>query len=333
VRIELRDVHAVRGGVPALAGVTLDVEPGEVVALLGPSGSGKSTLLAVLAGLHPARGAVRLDGADATRLAPERRGFGMVFQGLALWPHLGVRAHLEWVLAAAKVPRAEHAARVREELALFELEPLSERLPAQLSGGEAQRLALARARVARPRALLLDEPFGALDRRLRERFLNALRAAHAREPRTTVLVTHDPDEAFALATRVAVLVGGRILQCATPEELYRRPANARVAELCGPLTALRGRRDGDTVRLAIGAVPAEFAPDAGDAVVALLRPDELELVPGTRGHVRAAFFHSGRWRIEADFSGQLVTGWSHARIKVGAAVEPKVTRPVWCVKD
>src|SRR5687768_15930316 len=200
MRIELRNVAASYGPQAALRGVSLAVAEGELLALLGPSGSGKSTLLFAIAGLQPVDGVVLIDGQDVARVPPRARDIGMVFQDLALWPHLTVAAHLRFVLDGAR----GQAERVRELLGELELTGLSERLPAELSGGEAQRLALARALVTRPRVLLLDEPLGALDRRLRDRMIGLVRQAHERYRPATVLVTHDYDEALVLADRVAV---------------------------------------------------------------------------------------------------------------------------------
>lgn len=335
MRIELREVTAAHGGRTVLHGVTFDVASGQRLALLGPSGSGKSTLLSVLAGLHPARGSVVLDGRDAARLAPRARGFGMVFQDLALWPHLTVAGHLAFVLDAARVARAEQGPRVDEVLALLELTALAERLPAQLSGGEAQRLALARALVARPRALLLDEPLGALDRRLRERMLGLLAEVHARTHATTVLVTHDYDEALAFADRVVVLDAGRLLQSGTPEDVYRRPLHARVAELSGPVALVRARRTGDTLELPWGRVAAEFAHPEMDEVVAVVRPESLEVVaPGVRatGRVRAARFRGGRWWAEVECAGTVVVGWSRTSLDPGTAVTLTHAERVWATR-
>lgn len=334
MRIELCEVGAAHGGRRVLQGVTLSVASAERLALLGPSGSGKSTLLAVLAGLHPAEGRVVLDGRDATRLAPRARGFGMVFQELALWPHLTVAGHLHFVLDAARVARGEQGARVDEVLALVELSALARRLPAQLSGGEAQRLALARALVARPRALLLDEPLGALDRRLRERMLGLLADVHARTHATTVLVTHDYDEALAFAERVAVLDAGRLLQCGTPEEVYRRPLSARVAELGGPVSLVRARRAGDELVLPWGRVPAEFVGTDLDEFTAVLRPEALEVVArdGGPGRVRSARFRAGRWWAEVECAGTVVVGWSRGVLDAGVPVTLCHAESVWATR-
>lgn len=339
MRIELHEVTAAHGGRTVLHGVTLDVASGERLALLGPSGSGKSTLLSVLAGLHPAQGSVVLDGRDAARLAPRARGFGMVFQDLALWPHLTVAGHLAFVLDAARVARAEQGPRVDEVLALVELTALAGRLPAQLSGGEAQRLALARALVARPRALLLDEPLGALDRRLRERMLGLLAEVHARTHATTVLVTHDYDEALAFAERVAVLDAGRLLQTGTPEDVYRRPLHARVAELSGPVSLVPARRDGSVLVLPWGRVAAEFPRSdmVGDMdeVVAVLRPEALEVVAcgvPAAGRVRAARFRAGRWWAEVECAGVVVVGWSQTALGAGVSVTLVHAEGVWATR-
>src|SRR5688572_5607668 len=320
MRIELRELCAAHGAMPVLRGVSLTVEPGELVALLGPSGAGKSTLLAAVAGLHPSTGELRLDGRDAARLPPRARGLGMVFQELALWPHLSVAAHLDFVLGAEGVRGAEAEARVRAVLAQVELAGLEARRPAELSGGEARRLALARALVGRPRALLLDEPFGSLDRGLRERMLALVAALHARERTTTLLVSHDPDEALALAGRVAVLHAGRLLQVGPPAEVYRRPASALVAELTGPVSVVPARRAGARVALPLGELgaelEAELAPGCDTELVALLRPEDCEVRTGGPGRLRARTLRSGRWLAEVELGGCVVTALCPAALEV-----------------
>ena len=331
MRLELLDVGARRGARPVLEGVNLALEPEECVALVGPSGAGKSTLLAVVAGLHPCSGEVRLDGRRANELAPRARGLGMVFQELALWPHLDVSAHLEFVLAAAGVARAERGARIRAELEELELVELAARRPHELSGGEQQRLALARARVARPRALLLDEPLGALDGGLRARLLERLLEARRRAPATTLLVTHTFDEACALATRVAVLADGALEQLDTPEVLFRRPRTRRVAELSGPCSFLRGRRRDGVVELPLGERPAEFAPGAMGEVGVVLRPGMLRASPGRGAEVVSARFDAGAWRLEVELAGQRCQAEAEAPLAAGTPVTLALQGELWAV--
>ncbi|WP_018110529.1 ABC transporter ATP-binding protein [Thermus igniterrae] len=215
-------------------GLELRVEEGEVLALLGPSGSGKSTLLRLIAGLLPPdRGFVRFGELDLTPLPPERRGVGFLFQDYALFPHLTVAENLAFGLVEARWPKAKREARVKELLERMELLPHAKKRPQGLSGGEQQRVALARALAARPRLLLLDEPLGALDLRLREELLLFLRRTLRAEGITTLVVTHDQGEAFLLAHRVAVLREGRLVQVGPPEEVYARPKDAWTARFLG----------------------------------------------------------------------------------------------------
>jgi len=219
-------------GTTAVAGVTLDVPPGEVLALLGPSGCGKSSLLRAVAGLEPvASGAVAWDGRDLAGVPVHRRGFGLMFQEGQLFPHRDVAGNVAYGIAG--LPRAERDARVAELLDVVGLAGYGRRAVATLSGGERQRVALARSLAPRPRLLLLDEPLSALDRGLRERLALDLREALRATGTTAVFVTHDHDEAFTVADRVAVMDVGRLLQVAPPEDLWRAPASRRVAEFLG----------------------------------------------------------------------------------------------------
>lgn len=212
----------------------LHVAEGEVLALLGPSGSGKSTLLKLVAGLlSPDRGFVRFRGQDLTPLPPERRGVGFLFQDYALFPHLTVAENIAFGLVEARWSRKEQEMRVRELLERMELTPHAAKRPQELSGGEQQRVALARALAPKPRLLLLDEPLGALDLRLREELLFFLRRTLRAEGITTLVVTHDQGEAFLLAHRVAVLRQGRLVQIDPPEEVYARPKDTWTARFLG----------------------------------------------------------------------------------------------------
>jgi putative spermidine/putrescine transport system ATP-binding protein len=214
--------------------VALEVQEGEVLALLGPSGSGKSTLLKLVAGLlAPEEGYVRFAEADLTSLPPERRKVGFLFQDYALFPHLSVADNIAFGLLEARWPKAAREERVRELLERMELTPHARKRPTELSGGEQQRVALARALAPRPRLLLLDEPLGALDLRLREELLLFLRKTLKEEGVTTLLVTHDQGEAFLLAQRVALMREGRIVQVGRPEEVYARPIDPWAARFLG----------------------------------------------------------------------------------------------------
>jgi sulfate transport system ATP-binding protein len=223
----------------ALDDVSVEVPSGSLTALLGPSGSGKSTLLRVVAGLERLdAGTVEIDGRDATALPPQRRGVGFVFQHYAAFKHMTVRENIAFGLQVARRPKAEIRARVEELLELVQLPGLADRYPAQLSGGQRQRMALARSLAVRPSVLLLDEPFGALDARVRQELRAWLRRLHDEVQVTTVFVTHDQEEAMELADRIVVMNAGRIEQVGGPRDLYEHPANAFVMGFVGPVTRL-----------------------------------------------------------------------------------------------
>ncbi|WP_445730676.1 sulfate/molybdate ABC transporter ATP-binding protein [Methylocystis sp. IM2] len=241
--IRIEGVEQDFGAFPALRNVSLDIRPGELVALLGPSGSGKTTLLRVIAGLNtPDRGQVYFDGRDATALPVQDRRVGFVFQNYALFKHMTVADNIAYGLRVRprrlRPSREGIAARVGELLRFVQLEGLGERFPAQLSGGQRQRVALARALAIEPRVLLLDEPFGALDTRVRKDLRRWLRDVHKETGLTTVFVTHDQDEAMELADRVVVLNEGRIEQIGSPAELYDNPASPFVISFVGEAVAL-----------------------------------------------------------------------------------------------
>jgi sulfate/thiosulfate transport system ATP-binding protein len=227
------------GDFTALDDVSVEIPSGSLTALLGPSGSGKSTLLRVIAGLErPDAGSVEIDGRDATSLPPQRRGVGFVFQHYAAFKHMTVRENVAFGLKVARRPRAEIRARVDELLELVQLPGLADRYPAQLSGGQRQRMALARSLAVQPSVLLLDEPFGALDARVRKELRAWLRHLHDEVHVTTVFVTHDQEEAMEVADRIVVMNHGRIEQVGGPRDLYEHPSNAFVMGFVGPVTRL-----------------------------------------------------------------------------------------------
>jgi sulfate/thiosulfate transport system ATP-binding protein len=227
------------GDFTALDDVSVEIPSGSLTALLGPSGSGKSTLLRVIAGLErPDGGSVEIDGRDATRLPPQRRGVGFVFQHYAAFKHMTVRENVAFGLKVARRPKAEIKARVSELLELVQLPGLADRYPAQLSGGQRQRMALARSLAVQPSVLLLDEPFGALDARVRKELRAWLRHLHDEVHVTTVFVTHDQEEAMEVADRIVVMNHGRVEQVGGPRDLYEHPANAFVMGFVGPVTRL-----------------------------------------------------------------------------------------------
>ncbi|HEX6663578.1 MAG TPA: sulfate ABC transporter ATP-binding protein [Gaiellaceae bacterium] len=237
--IEARGIVKRFGDFTALDGVSVDVPTGSLTALLGPSGSGKSTLLRVVAGLErPDAGRVVLDGEDVTGLPPQSRGIGFVFQHYATFKHMTVFENVAFGLRIRRRPKTEIARRVNELLELVQLARLDDRYPAQLSGGQRQRMGLARALAVDPKVLLLDEPFGALDARVRKELRAWLRRLHDETRTTTVIVTHDQEEAMEVADRVVVMNAGRVEQVAAPRELYDDPSNEFVMSFVGPVNRL-----------------------------------------------------------------------------------------------
>jgi putative spermidine/putrescine transport system ATP-binding protein len=282
--LALRGIRKAFGPVVALDGIDLKVKSGEFLTILGPSGSGKTTLLKIVAGFElPEEGCVLLGGADMTFTAPARRNVGMVFQNYALFPHMDVRGNIAFPLEVRRLRRAEIDRRVATTLALVDLEGYRSRFPRQLSGGQQQRVALARAIVFGPQLLLLDEPFGALDRKLREAMQLEVRRLARHLGLTTVFITHDQEEALILSDRIAVMNRGRIEQVALPRELYERPANAFVADFVGESNLLFGRiaaaRDGHAeIEFENGLrLTARADMPVGTRVGALIRPERLHL--------------------------------------------------------
>jgi sulfate transport system ATP-binding protein len=253
VSIEVRGVSKFFGDFVALDDVSLSIPNGQLTALLGPSGGGKSTLLRIIAGLEPPdAGQVEIEGIDATDLPAQKRNVGFVFQHYAAFKHLTVARNVAFGLEIRRRPKKEIKARVQELLELVHLEQFSERLPSQLSGGQRQRMALARALAVEPAVLLLDEPFGALDAKVRKELRDWLRRLHDEVHVTTVFVTHDQEEALEVADEIVVINEGRIEQRGTPDQLYDDPANDFVMSFLGPVTTFDG---------------------------ALVRPHDLELSP------------------------------------------------------
>jgi putative spermidine/putrescine transport system ATP-binding protein len=230
------------GDFPALNGVSLEIPAGQFVTLLGPSGSGKTTLLRILAGLlRPRSGRIFIGDRDVTRLPADKREIGFVFQNYALFPHLTVFENVAFALRLRRVPAEAIARRVHDALAKVFLEGLDQRYPAQLSGGQQQRVALARAIVFDPTVLLMDEPLGSLDKRLRQQLQVELRRLQRAVGITTVYVTHDQDEAFSMSDQIAVMGNGELHQLASPEDIYRQPADTFVAHFVGDLNYFEGR--------------------------------------------------------------------------------------------
>ena len=284
----------------ALDGIDLAIRPGELFFLLGASGCGKTTLLRCIAGLEtPTSGTIRFGDRDVTQLPPHLREAAMVFQSYALWPHLTVGQNVAFGLEERKVPRAEVDRRVAEALAGVRMGDLAGRGIDQLSGGQQQRVALARALVVRPRVLLLDEPLSNLDAQLRVEMRREIRRIVKDNGLTAIYVTHDQEEALAMADRMAVLHRGRLAQVGTPEEIYRRPDNAHVARFIGETNLVAGRAtsvgpDGAEVATAAGALRATFGaagwrPAPGEAVQVSVRPEGWAVTePSAPGAFRGA---------------------------------------------
>ena len=279
------------GTFQAVVDVSFEVPTGQLVALLGPSGSGKSTILRIIAGLEaPDTGRVALTGEDATGVPVQSRGVGFVFQHYALFRHMSVWQNVAFGLEVRKKPRDEVRARVDRLLKLVQLHGYADRYPSQLSGGQRQRVALARALAPEPKVLLLDEPFGALDARVRDELRAWLRRLHDEVHVTSLFVTHDQQEAFEVSDQVVVLNGGRVEQYGPPQELYDRPVSPFVAQFLGQVNVLPIRALWNPQAATRGLLQAAFGPyvsDAQDAVY--VRPHDLDLqrIPNGRPCWRA----------------------------------------------
>lgn len=274
--------------------LNLDVRKGEFLSLLGPSGSGKTTTLMMLAGFEsPTRGEIRLDGQRLDDKPPHQRDIGMVFQNYALFPHLTIAENVAFPLSVRRVSRADQKTRVKRALDMIELPHLANRRPSQLSGGQQQRVALARALVFEPSVVLMDEPLGALDKRLRETMQYEIMRLHRELALTIVYVTHDQAEALTMSDRVAVFSDGRIQQAATPTELYENAQNAFVANFVGENNGLTGRvlnvHEGwSTLALSDGTVirgRCEHGLLAGDEAMLALRPERAHIPTAEAAHV------------------------------------------------
>ena len=291
------------GEVVALDNVSLAVEQGELVTILGPSGSGKTTLLKVVAGFEaPDHGSVKVDGTEIAWLPPAKRDIGMVFQHYALFPHLNVRRNVAFPLEMRNTGKVEIDRRVTDALGLVELAGYEERLPRQLSGGQQQRVALARAIVFNPRLLLLDEPFGALDRKLRETLQLEVRRLQQRLGLTTIFITHDQEEALVLSDRIAVMSKGAIQQIATRAEIYERPVNDFVADFVGESNIFHGAISGqNTLTLDNGRVlRVKGGAAPGKRLGVLMRPERFTAAAGDNafaGEVLEAIYLGASFKL------------------------------------
>ncbi|MGF7161171.1 spermidine/putrescine ABC transporter ATP-binding subunit [Rhodoligotrophos appendicifer] len=289
--VDIRHVSKHYGTVAALDDVSLTLADGEFFGLLGPSGSGKTTLLRSIAGfVEPEAGQILIDGQDVSRISTHRRDIGMVFQNYALFPHMSVFDNVAFALSVRRVSQAETRARVAEMLALVQLTGYEERRPRQLSGGQQQRIALARALVSRPRVLLLDEPLGALDKNLRQQMQVELRQIQKEVGITTVLVTHDQEEALTLSDRIAIFREGQVVQTGKPDAVYERPRSRFAADFLGAANFLPGQVAGTgMVALADGQTIAteDQLPTTGQPVTLTVRPEKFTInAPNAEGQNR-----------------------------------------------
>jgi sulfate transport system ATP-binding protein len=278
--ITLKNVKKLYGTQAVVRDISLEIDPGEMFVLLGPSGSGKSTLLRIIAGLTTQdSGTIYLNGIDVTALPPQKRRTGFVFQNYSLFKHMTVAQNIAFGLEIERVPRAQREARVRELLELIELSDLGDRLPAQLSGGQQQRVAVARALAQKPHVLLLDEPFGALDVKIRGQLRQNLRAIQKQLNVTAILVTHDQDEAFELADRIGVIDDGHLLEVGTPDKLYRKPTNRFTATFLGNVNLLRGTCNGTSLNVENVQLPILTGMEhfSGQEVDVMTRPESVFL--------------------------------------------------------
>ena len=324
MRIDINAISKHFGDFTALEDVSLEVPEGSLTALLGPSGSGKSTLLRIIAGLEtPDSGSVMIDGKDVSYVIPQKRGIGFVFQHYAAFTHMTVRENVAFGLRIRKRPKPEIRERVDELLALVGLTKWAEQRPSQLSGGQRQRMALARALAVEPNVLLLDEPFGALDATVRAELRAWLRRLHDEQHVTTVLVTHDQEEAMEISDRIAVMSSGTIEQVGGPREIYDRPASDFVMGFVGPVSRLGDRlvRPHDVT---IALEPGDARIEAMVKRVVHLGFEvrlELELPDGTEARAQLTRAQADELEVGA---GDIV----YARPPAGVPIEPALQGPV-----
>jgi putative spermidine/putrescine transport system ATP-binding protein len=327
--VRLRHVTKRFGTTTAVDDVSLDVRAGEFFSMLGPSGSGKTTTLRMVAGFElPTSGTVELNGRDVTRLAPYERDVNTVFQDYALFPHMSVRENVEYGLTVKKVARSERRERAARALGLVQLEGFESRKPAQLSGGQRQRVALARALVNEPAVLLLDEPLGALDLKLRQQMQIELKDIQRRVGLTFIYVTHDQEEALTMSDRMAVFNHGRIEQVGAPAEVYEQPSTGFVAGFVGISNVLEGA----AARAITGSEdPFTIRPEK----IALAEPDQVAGPGecGAAGHVSEVVYlgSTTRYTVDLDAGGRLVVAQQNLTTSSMEALEVrgKAVRLIW----
>jgi putative spermidine/putrescine transport system ATP-binding protein len=327
--VQLHDLHRHYGAVRALDGLTLNMVAGELVVLLGPSGCGKTTALRILAGLDTATsGAVLVDGIDVTGVPANKRDLGMVFQAYSLFPHLTVIDNVAFGLKLRGRDRRSRRQRAGQMLELVGLSEHSGRYATQLSGGQQQRVALARALAIEPSVLLLDEPLSALDAKVRVQLRDEIRRIQLEVGTTTLFVTHDQEEALAVADRVGVMNVGRLEQLAPPAELYSRPATPFVAEFVGLSNRLPAEVEGDTARVLGGVVPVLPGSVSSGAGVALVRPEAVHVRrdDAAESHVVSVAFLGSISRVHCRLAdGQQVLAQVSSSQGAGLAPHARVT--------
>lgn len=303
-RVDAENVSKHYGAVAALDGVTIHFTDGEFFGLLGPSGSGKTTLLRMIAGfIDPDTGSIAFDGERIDTVPVHRRGIGMVFQSYALFPHMTVRDNIAFGLDVRGTAKSEVDGKVEEMLDLVQLLGFGERKPRQLSGGQQQRVALARALITSPRVLLLDEPLGALDRRLRQEMQVELKEIQRRIGITTIFVTHDQEEALTLSDRIAIIDHGKLMQIGAPEVVYEKPVSVFAARFLGDANVFSGTAGDGGVKLATGEL---IRTASGDTATAIVRPEKLDVV-ATGTQVAADRNRIDGEVVQSIFSGASVT--------------------------
>ncbi len=300
-QLSIRNIQKSFGEITALQNISFELQHGEILSLLGPSGCGKSTLLEIIAGLKkPDSGDILWEGESLERTPSHKRGFGLMFQDYVLFPHKNVSQNIDFGLEMAQMNQQDIAHRVDEVLDLVGLNGYAKRDVQTLSGGEMQRVALARSLAPRPKLLMLDEPFGSLDRNLRERLLFELGPIFKESDQTAIYVTHDHEEAFALSNQVGIMKQGKIVQLDSPAKVYRQPASTFVATFLGLENIVSGIGQGDSIQTPIGSFPAP-RHTTGD-IQLLIRPDRAMLNGNEPtqivGKVTNSTFRGNHWQIE-----------------------------------
>jgi sulfate transport system ATP-binding protein len=308
-------------GAPAVHAATFEAPSGGITTLLGPSGSGKTTILRIIAGLESAdEGRVLVGGEDITRVPVRKRGFGFVFQNFALFAHMTIRENVAFGLHVRRVSKTDITARVEELLALVQLEGYGDRYPSQLSGGQRQRVGFARALAPHPKLLLLDEPFGALDARVRVELREWLRRLHELTHLTTLMVTHDQEEALDLSDRLVVMDQGKIHQVGAPQEVYESPASSFVASFVGSANVLHGHVLEGRAQIAATSLEVPLNTSDGAQVRAIVRPHDVRIERPSAGSPDVAEGHRASGRIL-----RIVDLGTHVKLDLGLTTRESVT--------